>query len=117
VLVVDDEPAIRVVARLMLERAGYAVEEAGDAGDAIRRVEEAERPFAVVLLDVTLPDRSGLEVLADLRRLSPRACVVLTSGRPEENLPDHGAEGFLPKPFTRDQLVAAVRAATATTPR
>lgn len=114
VLVVDDEPLIRAVARLMLERAGYAVDEAADADEAVRLAAVTERPFAVVVLDVTLPGRSGLDVLADLRACDSRACVVLTSGRGEEDLPGHGADGFLPKPFTRDQLVAAVRAAAAT---
>ena len=116
VLVVDDEPAIRAIARLMLEGAGYAVTEAGTAAAALARVHAVERAFTVILLDVTLPDRVGTDLLPDLRHASPRSRVMLTSGRLEEDVPDHGADGFLPKPFTRDQLVAAVRAITAMTP-
>ena len=116
VLVVDDEPAIRTVARLMLEGAGYVVTEAGTAAAALARVESAERSFTVILLDVTLPDRAGTELLPDLRAASPRSRVMLTSGRPEESVPGHGADGFLAKPFTRDQLVAAMRSITAMTP-
>lgn len=111
VLVVDDEPTVRMVARLMLERSGVAVEEASDAATAVSRLRAAvARPFAVVLLDVTLPDRVGTELVPDLRTIAPTARVVLTSGRSEEELPDHGADGYLPKPFTRDQLLDAVRA-------
>ena len=107
VLVVDDEPTVRTVARLMLERAGYAVEEAGDAAATVARLRAS--PFAVVLLDVTLPDRAGTELVPELRNLAPASRVVLTSGKGEEDFPNHGADGYLPKPFTKEQLLAAVR--------
>ncbi|MBP3959666.1 response regulator [Gemmata sp. G18] len=117
VLVVDDEPSIRLVARLMLERAGFVVDEAGDAAEAMGRALRAERRYSAVLLDVSLPDRSGIDVMSDLRLASRCAPIILTSGRAEEDLPEHGAEGYLAKPFSRDQLLSAVRAATALTPR
>jgi two-component system cell cycle response regulator CtrA len=113
---VDDEPAVRMVSRLMLEGAGYAVTEVGDAAAALARVGSADRPFVVILLDVTLPDRAGPDLIHDLRDASPLSRVVLTSGKPEEDVPDHGADGYLPKPFTRDQLLATVRVVTAMTP-
>ena len=114
VLLVDDEPAIRRVARLMLEGAGYAVTEVGTAAAALARVRGAEQAYTVIVLDVSLPDRVGTDLLPDLRHASPQSRVMLTSGRLEEDVPGHGADGFLPKPFTRDQLVAAVRAITPT---
>lgn len=117
VLVVDDEPSIRMVTRVMLERAGYAVEEAADAAEAVRRAAPIGGPFAAVLLDVSLPDRSGVEVLAQLRVLVPHVRVILMSGRAEADVPDHGADGYLSKPFSRDQLIAAVRAVTALAPQ
>lgn len=116
VLVVDDEPSIRMIAKIFLERAGYAVEEVGDAAEALGRAAAGERPFTVLLVDVSLPDRSGVELIPELRARAARAGVVLMSGRAEDEVPDHGADGYLPKPFTRDQLVAAVRAVTALTP-
>jgi two-component system cell cycle response regulator CtrA len=106
---VDDEPSVRMVARLMLERSGYAVEEAVDAAAALARV-QAGRGFAVVLLDVTLPDRAGPDLVPELRSLAPGARLVLASGRAEEDVPHHGADGYLPKPFTREQLLAALKA-------
>ncbi|VTR98788.1 transcriptional regulator : Two-component response transcriptional regulator with PhoR (Or CreC), regulation of Pi uptake (OmpR family) OS=Phaeospirillum molischianum DSM 120 GN=phoB PE=4 SV=1: Response_reg [Gemmata massiliana] len=117
VLVVDDEPSIRLVARLMLERAGFVVDEAGDAAEAMGRALRSSRRYSVVLLDVSLPDRSGIDVMADLRLAARGAPVVLTSGRAEEDVPEHGAEGYLAKPFSREQLLAAVRAAAALTPQ
>ena len=117
VLVVDDEPSIRMMARLMLERAGYVAVEAADADEALRRLQESGRPVKVVVLDVSLPDRSGVEVIPDLRTLAPRTRVILTSGHAEEDFPGHGADAYLPKPFRNEELVAAVRAVTAATPR
>lgn len=114
VLIVDDEPSVRMITRLFLEAAGYAVADAGDAGEALVWVRGAERPFGAILLDLTLPDRSGTDLLPELRALSPGARVILVSGQPEENVPDHGADIYLPKPFTREQLLAALRAVTAT---
>lgn len=117
VLVVEDEPAVRQVARLMLELAGYAVVEATTAGEALGRVQSAEHRFVVVLLDVTLPDRSGLDLIPELRAAAPRSSVLLTSGRPIDNVAATGADAYISKPFTRDELVSAVRAVTAATPR
>lgn len=108
VLIVDDEPSVRMVARLMLERTGHAVEEAGDAAGAVSRIESGPLP-AVVLLDVTLPDRPGTDLVSELRRLAPDVRIVLTSGLPEDAVPNHGADSYLHKPFTKEQLVTAVR--------
>jgi two-component system phosphate regulon response regulator PhoB len=66
ILVVEDEPAIRELLRVGLESAGYAVDEAGDAEAAQRRI-EAALP-ALVLLDWMLPGRSGLDFARQLRR-------------------------------------------------
>jgi CheY-like chemotaxis protein len=117
VLVVDDEPAIRMIARFILENAGYAVTETGTAAEGLLVVRTTGWSFAVILLDFTLPDRNGTELLPELRALAPGARVILTSGRSEEDVPDHGADGYLPKPFTRDQLLTAVRTVTAVASR
>lgn len=112
VLVIDDEPTVRAVARMMLERSGFSVEEAADAETGLAALAAAERPFLAVLLDVTLPDRSGLELIPQIRALASETPVVLSSGRPEEDVPDHGADTFLAKPFNLERLLTALREAT-----
>jgi DNA-binding NarL/FixJ family response regulator len=80
VLIVDDHPTFRRFARQLLEEAGYAV--VGEAADGRTAVEEARRLRPqIVLLDVLLPDASGLTVAHELAALSPTPDVVLISSR------------------------------------
>jgi CheY-like chemotaxis protein len=112
VLVIDDEPTVRAVARVMLERSGFAVEEAADGETGLERLRGAARPFLAVLLDVSLPDCTGPELIPQIRALAPDTPVVLSSGRSAEDVPGHGADTFLAKPFNRERLVTALRDAT-----
>jgi DNA-binding NarL/FixJ family response regulator len=100
VLIVDDHPTFRRFARRLLERSGFSVVgEAGDGAAAIRAVREL-RPEAV-LLDVLLPDRSGLNVAAELAGEDDAPVVVLTSSRSAQDLGvavrEAPARGFIPK--------------------
>ena len=114
VLVVDDEATVRQVARRALERAGFAVVEATDGADAVRRF-RAEGPFAAVLLDLTMPELPGDEVLRAIRSDAPEQAVVLMSGYNEQDVTNRvvgrGHAGFLQKPFTVAELLGAVRTA------
>ena len=100
VLIVDDHPTFRKFARRLLEEAGFAV--VGEANDGAAAIEAARelRPSAV-LLDVLLPDRSGLEVAATLAGTSDAPTVVLTSSRSARDLglalDEAPAHGFIPK--------------------
>jgi CheY-like chemotaxis protein len=100
VLIVDDHPTFRRFARRVLEEAGFSVvAEAADGAAAVAET-KALRP-AAVLLDVVLPDVSGLEVAAALAALPDRPAVVLTSSRSAEDL-GHAlstspADAFIPK--------------------
>jgi DNA-binding NarL/FixJ family response regulator len=100
VLIVDDHPTFRRFARRLLEDAGFSVVgEAVDAAAALERAREL-RP-AAVLLDVLLPDASGLEVAAELAEELHPPSVVLTSSRSERDLGfalrEAPARGFIPK--------------------
>ena len=75
VLVVDDEKMVRWTLAQALGEAGYQVDEASDAAEALR-IATGDLPD-VVLLDYRLPDRTGVEVLRDLRKLAPRLPVVM----------------------------------------
>lgn len=77
VLVVDDELLIRWSISETLSDIGYAVAQASDAGEALRAVTTADRPFEVVVLDLRLPDMCDLSLLRTLRRLLPNAALIL----------------------------------------
>jgi DNA-binding NarL/FixJ family response regulator len=100
VLIVDDHPTFRKFARRLLEEEGFVV--VGEAPDGARAIDAARelRPH-VVVLDVLLPDRSGLEVAAELARSHDPPTVVLTSSRSAGDLgaalSDAPARGFIPK--------------------
>jgi DNA-binding NarL/FixJ family response regulator len=100
VLIVDDHPTFRRFARRLLEQAGFAV--VGEAADAAGALAQARTlgPYAV-LLDVLLPDASGLEVAEELAEARHAPAVVLTSSRSERDLGaalhEAPARGFIPK--------------------
>ncbi|UPT75312.1 MAG: response regulator [Elusimicrobiota bacterium] len=112
VLIVDDEPAIRRFLRPALEENGYAVLEATTGKSALEAA-VAKKPD-VVLLDLSLPDQDGLDVLKRLREWSS-APVIVVSARGEETDKiaglDRGADDYLTKPFGVEELLARIRAA------
>ena len=99
VLVVDDHPAFRQLARKLLERAGFQVAEATDGAEALAEAERL-RPD-VVLLDVQLPDTDGFAVAQSIAAADHSPPVVLTSSREAadfgERIRGSSAAGFLPK--------------------
>jgi CheY-like chemotaxis protein len=108
VLVVDDDPTIRKIARVALTMEGFAVTEAGDAVAALEAVTGAARPLDLILLDLTMPGIGGAVLIPELRSRTPRSRILLVSGVAEEDAADLGADGFLSKPFTRMTLITAV---------
>lgn len=90
---------------------GAVVEEAADAGEAMELISRG--PWDVVFLDIDLPDRSGLDLLHDLRTLAPEVPVLVVSGMLEEEFGERafksGAVGFLQKASMMDEVLAAVR--------
>ena len=109
VLVVDDHAPVRELVRLVLEGAGYAVREAADGAEALRRVRET-RP-GVILLDLTMPGLDGPGFVAAYRaQPGPAAPVVVMSAAPEAPrwAAVLGATGRVGKPFALPELLAAV---------
>jgi CheY-like chemotaxis protein len=78
VLVVDTDVGVRAAVRGMLEEAGFQVAEAGNGDEGIRAFRR--QPADVVLTDLFMPDRNGLEMIRDLRRQFPGVKVIATSG-------------------------------------
>src|SRR5258707_5385435 len=75
ILIIDDESAIRESLETLLEFEGFSVESAETGEDGL--VKLGDRPFDLVLLDFALPDRNGLEILADIRSRDPQLAVII----------------------------------------
>jgi two-component system KDP operon response regulator KdpE len=112
VLVIDDEPPIRRFLRTSLAAAGYRIAEAGDAVAALLAL-AAEKPD-LVIVDLGLPDRSGFELIDDIRAQSSVPIIVLSARDDERSKVealDRGADDYLAKPFGVPELMARLRAA------
>ncbi len=111
VLIIDDEPAIRRLVRGALERAGHMVDDAATATDGLALARRSG--CELVLLDLGLPDRDGLELVPLLKGLD-RAVIVLTArDATSEKVAalDLGADDYVVKPFDTEELLARVRTA------
>ncbi len=112
ILIVEDEPPIRRLLRTTLAAHDYRILEAGTGAEALQAMRH-HRPD-LVLLDLGLPDRDGLELIGDIRKLAPVPIVVL-SGRGDESAKvaalDSGADDYVTKPFGAEELMARLRAA------
>jgi DNA-binding response OmpR family regulator len=114
VLVVDDEPSIRLLCRVNLELEGCTVRESGSLDQA--RSELGHGDIDVVLLDVHVGSRDGAELLAELRHDHPGLPVaMLTGSASHAELAETEADAVLFKPFTLEELTGTVRALTART--
>lgn len=112
VLMIEDEPAMRRTLRLALQDEGYATLEAATAEDGL--FQASLRSPNLVLLDLGLPDRDGVDVARLLRRNHQFPIIVISARDGEEQqiqALDAGANDFVQKPFRQGELLARVRAA------
>jgi two-component system, cell cycle sensor histidine kinase and response regulator CckA len=117
ILLVEDEPVVRELARRILTRAGHTVLVAASPGDALLLHEQRADEVELLLTDVVMPQMSGRELAARLRAARPTLAVAYVSGYAEERLANHtplGPDGpLLQKPFAPDALLDTVRRAVA----
>jgi two-component system, chemotaxis family, chemotaxis protein CheY len=110
VLIVDDSGLARRTTRKILEEGGHAVVDAEDGLVALERY-FIEKPN-VVLLDVTMKDMNGIDVLNRLRELDPRSIVIIVTADIQNSTrqmaQEGGAAGFVVKPIMPDKLLAAI---------
>lgn len=112
ILLVDDEAAIQRAVGPLLRSRGYEVDVAGTGGEALRIF--ADRPPALIVLDLGLPDLEGTEVCRRIRAASPVPIIVLSARGAEAdkvNALDLGADDYVTKPFGPEELLARVRVA------
>jgi PAS domain S-box-containing protein len=114
ILVVEDETAVRNVICRSLRARGYNIIEAKNGEDALLAAEKHNAPIHLVVTDIVMPEMGGTELFEHLRRWYPTMRILFISGYakgaiPPEALEEGGGAGFLPKPFTLDQLAAEVR--------
>ena len=112
ILVVDDDAGIRKVVRDALERAGHAVETAGDGEEALPIVESGG--LDLLITDLSMPRRGGLELVRAVREQKATFPILILTVRQEERekvrLLDAGADDYVTKPFSVAELTARVRA-------
>jgi CheY-like chemotaxis protein len=120
ILIIDDEPRILSLLREMLESAGHLVVEAQDGAVALRwwRDHSHEQTIDLIITDILMPEKDGIEVIQQIRQLAPNTKVIAISGHSEvvripflEVAKRLGAVRTISKPFTMQTLLNAVQAA------
>jgi len=110
ILVVDDEDSVRLVAGCILESCGFSTVLASNGAEALKIFRARPERFTAILLDLTMPEMNGEEMLRELRRLNYDVPVILTSGFTEEEAGKRFSRdrfaAFIPKPFDRAALAA-----------
>ena len=111
ILIVEDEPALRELIQQTLEKERYVVETAEDLAGAMEKVGVYD--YECILLDLMLPDGSGLSLLEEIKRLRKKESVIIISAK--DSIDDKirgldlGADDYLAKPFHLAELVARVK--------
>ncbi|GET39764.1 PAS domain S-box protein [Microseira wollei] len=112
ILVVDDEAAICEVAKTVLETCDYRVLTATDGIDAIALYTHEQQEISAVLIDMMMPSMDGLTCIRTLQAINPQVKIIVMSGLLSSedlgNVTRCGIQGFLPKPFTSEELAATV---------
>jgi DNA-binding NtrC family response regulator len=110
ILVVDDEEEIREGLEALLKSEGFEVSAASTGEAGLQKLED--RPFDLMLLDVSLPDRNGLEMLREIRRRDPYLSIILITAFGSIDMARQafksGAQDYITKPWSNDELVAQV---------
>jgi len=107
VLIVEDDTLLRNMTARLLEHSGYSAVVAGSAAQALA-VATARTDINVALIDMVLPDMSGLDLAAEIRRLAPAVSIAFMSGFTGDHFKRPVSEPCVTKPFTLEALTRAV---------
>lgn len=113
ILIIEDDREVRHLLKVVLERAGYEVDEAADGQEGIHRFRTA--PSDLVITDLIMPHKEGLETIIDMRKEFPDLKIIAISGGARGSSENYlrtaklcGAERIFAKPFDNRELLAAV---------
>ena len=113
ILFVDDEQPLRALGRAVLEGGGYTILEAADGQEGVDTFTQHQEEIGLVVLDLTMPRKSGWEALEEVRQIKPDVPVIVSSGYSIEGgaqaAIERGATAFLPKPYRAQQLLSTVQ--------
>jgi len=116
ILVIDDDENYRTLLRSFIEEKGHTVFEAADADEGLKVFRQQK--IDLIVSDLMMPVKSGLELLQDIKKIDPRVLFIMITGYPSLELAaaatKAGAFDFLPKPVDRDQLAAVMQRALST---
>jgi DNA-binding response OmpR family regulator len=112
ILIVEDEPLVRMFAVDALEDSGFAVSQAGDSAEALAALTQNLQGLKAVIVDLGLPDRTGDQLATEMRGMRADLPIVIASGRSERELKDRFAQdpriAILVKPYTAAMLLDAL---------
>jgi putative two-component system response regulator len=110
ILIIDDEPMIRCLLRTKLSKQGYRCEEAGNATEALNKMNTYSADL--IMLDLKMPGKSGMELLSEIKTNYPDIAVIMATAVTEANLAIQcmrlGADDYITKPFNLDEVVLSV---------
>ena len=113
ILFVDDEQSLRALGSAVLEGRGHTILEAADGQESVDVFAQHQDKIGLVVLDLTMPRKSGWEALEEMQKVRPDIPVIISSGYSIEGGPEvaieRGAAAFLPKPYRAQQLLSVVQ--------
>ena len=115
ILVVDDEPDIRVLLKIVLEREGYRVKEAQNGIEAVESVKELKDVLSLIILDIMMPGLDGIGAAGQIRDITDAPILFLTARSSDNDKTEaysHGGDDYIVKPFHATDLVLKVGALT-----
>ena len=114
ILIINDEPYILIMLKKMLERAGYEVDLASNGNEGLDLFRKA--PSDLVITDIIMPDKEGLETIREMKRLQPEIKIIAMSGGGKISAENYleaakifGASRSIEKPFTQQTMVSSVK--------
>jgi len=114
ILIIDDEPHILLMLKKMLERIGYEIDLAANGNEGLELFKKI--PSSLVITDIIMPEKEGLETIREMKRISPGLKIIAMSGGGKVSADNYleiakifGASKVIEKPFTQQEMVSAVK--------